>query len=183
MTNRPIQEVVSNLLSQHGDYVFVKTNDTVNIIPKNRSSESNYVFNTVIPDYEVEDQNLVGAFEPVYRKFPQVALFFPVIAASDSKPKWIADEKADTRAGPAFSLRLRNAKLRDVLSEIARKSENSFWIAQRSIENPPKWYWIEIYRRDYGKDVLWKHDPGLREQFEKRRRQEAQQYEELHRTQ
>ena len=165
LTNRPIQEVVSNLLNQNRDYVFVKTDDAINVIPKDRLDDSGYVFNAVIPNYEVSDQNLVGAFEPLYRSFPQVALFFPVMAAIDSKPKWIADEKADTRAGPKFSLRLQNAKLRDVLNRIARKSEDSFWVAQHSIENPPKWYWISIYRRDYGVKVLWEHDPGLREQI------------------
>ena len=77
---------------------------------------------------------------------------------------------------------MRNASVRSVLNEIARKSEDSFWIAQPSPEAPPKWQWISIFRRDYGKDALWKHDPGLREQLEKLILQKQQDYEKTHST-
>lgn len=163
LQNQPIDQVLTNLLSQTGDYVFLKTNKTINVVPKNQRNSTNYVFNTILPEYDVKEQNLVGAWEPLCHKAPQLVLVFPVTVGSESSPKWIADEKTDTRAGPTFSLSLHNASVRTVLNEMASKNEDSFWIAQPS--GPPKWQWISIFRRDYGKDVLWKHDPGLREQM------------------
>jgi hydrogenase maturation factor len=180
LQEQPIEKVLSNLLSQTGDYVFVRTGRTINVLPRERWNTTNSVFNTVLRQYEVREQNLVGAFEPLYRGCPQVALVFPVSVGIDFTPDEIARHKADTRAGPAFSLSLHDASARNVLNEIARKSEDSFWIAQPSAEIPPKWHWISIFRRDYGKDVLYKHDPGLHEQFEKLMLKKKQEYEERH---
>jgi hypothetical protein len=167
LQKQPIEKVLSSLLTQTGDYVFVKTNKTINVIPKEQRNNANSVFNTVLREYEVREQNLAGAFEQLCHKAPTLTIIQPVSVAIDASVKWIADEKADTRAGPAFSVSLRDASVRGVLNEIACKSEDSFWIAQPSAEIPPKWQWVTIYHRDYGKDVLWKHDPGLRDQMQK----------------
>jgi len=180
LQKQPIEKVLSNLLTQTGDYVFVETNKTINVIPRERWNRANYIFGNTVHKYDVDDQNLVGAWVPLCQEFRELALMFPVVVAIDSSPKWLTNEKADTRAGPAFSLNLRDAAVRSVLNQIAAKSEDSFWIAQPSAEIPPKWQWISIFRRDYGKDVLWKHDPGLHEQFEKLMRKKAQEYEETH---
>jgi hypothetical protein len=180
LRNLPIGTVLSNLLSQTGDYVFVKANGSVNVIPRRGPGDTQSVFDSVLTGYEVKAQNLVGAFEPLCQKRPQIALVFPVIVAIDSKPHWIADQKADTRAGPSFSLTLHDTTVRGVINEIARKSEDSFWIAQPSPEVPPKWQWVSVFRRDYGKYVLWEHDPGLHKQFEQITREQAQEYEKTH---
>jgi flavin-binding protein dodecin len=182
LKTRPIEQVLSNLLVQTGDYVFVETNKTVNLVPKERWKKGDYVFDSVLQEYDVDDQNLVGAFEQLYRQYPQVALVFPAQVASDSKPEWIAEEKREqTFQGWApFSLKLRAASVRTILDQIVGKTQDSFWVAQPSAEIPPKWQWISIFRRDYGKDVLWKHDPGLREQFEKLMHKKMQQYEDSH---
>jgi hypothetical protein len=165
LQKQPIEKVLSTLLGQTGDYVFIRTNNTINVIPKEQRNNTNSVFNAVLREYEVKEQNLAGAFEQLCHRVPTLTIRQPVSVAIDASAKWTADEKADTRAGPAFSLSVRSASARSVLNEIARKSENSFWIAQPSAEIPPKWQWVSIYRRDYGKEVLWKHDPGLHEQM------------------
>lgn len=182
LKTRPIEQVMSNLLDQTGDYVFVETNRTINLIPKEHWKRVDYVFDSLLQEYDVKDQNLVGAFEPLYRKFPQVALVSPALVGSDSKPEWIADEKREQafQGWPSFSLKLHDVSVRTILNQIASKSKDSFWIAQPSAEIPPKWQWILMLRRDSGKDVLWKQDPGLREQMQKLMRKKMQEYEESH---
>ena len=73
--------------------------------------------------------------------------------------------------------------MRIILNEIARESGNSFWISGPSSGNPPKWLWISILRRDYAKEILYKHDPGLHEQFEELMRKKKQDLERTHPTQ
>jgi hypothetical protein len=168
LQKQSIEQVLTNLLNQTGDYVFVKTNRVINVIPKNQLPDTNYVFNAVLQNYDVKEQNLVGAFEPLYRRFPQLEVHLPIDAGSGYTAKWIADEKAQAKAGPAFSLSLHDASVRAVLNEIARACNcevYDHWVSEPSTESPPKRYLIFFYRNDEGKNVLWKHDPGLHEQM------------------
>jgi hypothetical protein len=174
-----IEQVLSNLLIETGDYVFVETNKTINLIPRDQQDRV-AILDAVLPEYDVKQQSLIGAFEPLYRKYPQIALAFPVTVGSDSTPAQVAFMERSLLGGPPFSLKLRNASVRTILNEIASRSQNSFWIEGHSAGIPPKWAWISIFRRDYGKDVLYKHDPGLHEQFEQLMRKKMQDYEKTH---
>src|ERR1700679_553438 len=63
LQKQSIDEVMTNLLSQTGDYVFLRAGKTINVIPKEQRNDQNYVFNSILHDYKVEGQNLVGAWE------------------------------------------------------------------------------------------------------------------------
>jgi hypothetical protein len=184
LRTQPIEQVLSNLLNQTDDYGFVETNKTINIIPREQQGKTN-LLDTVLPEYDVKQQSLVGAFEPLYQRLPEIALISPALIGSESKPEWVEDQKREMafQGWPAFSLDLRAATVRIILNEIARESGNSFWISGPSSGNPPKWLWISILRRDYAKEILYKHDPGLHEQFEELMRKKKQDLERTHPTQ
>ena len=74
LQKQPIEQVLTTLLDQTGDYVFLKTNRVINLIPKDQKSNAKYVFNTILRKYDVNQQNLVGAWEifshKVHRHWP-----------------------------------------------------------------------------------------------------------------
>ncbi len=178
LKKQSIEQVLTNLLGQTHEYSYLRTGKTINIVPRDQSDDTSYVFNLQVNAYQVETQSVVDAFLPLCRAAPQLALAYPPISVGcDESEESLAIERQNAWQWPAVTISLRNASIRTCLNTLTAQLGDLYWISQPSAETPPKWYWVSMFRKDYGKQVLWDHDPTLRKLMEKWLKDAVQEYE------
>jgi hypothetical protein len=168
LQREPIDQILTNLLGQTEEYLYLKTGKTINIVPRNQCADTNSVFNRLVAEYQVTTQNVVDAFLPLCQSAPQLIFRFLHISVDcNESEEWLEDNRRIARQWPSASISLRNVSLRTCLNTFADEFGDLYWISRPSAETTPQWYWVWMFRRDDGKQVLWDHDSTLREQMEK----------------
>jgi hypothetical protein len=167
LRGQSIEQVLTNLLGQTGEYGYLKTGKTINLVPRDQRRRHS-VFDVVMGEYLVTTQGVVDAFLPLCRTARQLALAYPPISVGcDESEESLAIERRNAWQWPTVSISLQNASIRTCLNTLAAQLGGLYWVAQPSAETSPEWYWVSMFRKDDGKQVLWDHDPTLRKQMEK----------------
>lgn len=116
----PLKSVLRKLVEAEPQFIWHVTNDVINVMPR---KSSNSPLDTKVSSFKVEDMTKNDITDTIY-DLPE---FRQALELAGLSPGFIIIVKPLQEDKTKISISLTNTTVRDILNEIAKKTNNKFW--------------------------------------------------------
>ncbi len=156
-------ETVTAVLEQDPEYSVTRRGDYGGRVAwKKLPTSSVYALNQSIPQFSLEEGDLLDAFILLNHFVPSLEMFHP-FHLSGTNGLHMAEAQRQQCGGKKMSVKLENPTIRDVLNEVAASQSNMYWIAEYGTNG----VLISFYSDEEhaGRHIIEHHDPAIQERI------------------